>query len=85
MLGPPAVVQGEAPHPKPSPPPNPANPPHPQNDFLASSRAAALESERCSVVIGNEASDLDSVVSSITYARLLQEKAGPGEPISALP
>ena len=49
-----------------------------QNSFLAAAKAAAVARQPCRVVIGNEASDLDSIASSIAYARLLQAQTPPG-------
>ena len=49
----------------------------PLNAYLARARQGALSrAGRLSVVVGNEASDLDSMVCSIAYARLLSLQQG---------
>eukprot|EP00240_Pyramimonas_obovata_P013833 CAMPEP_0118925280 /NCGR_PEP_ID=MMETSP1169-20130426/3195_1 /TAXON_ID=36882 /ORGANISM="Pyramimonas obovata, Strain CCMP722" /LENGTH=197 /DNA_ID=CAMNT_0006866531 /DNA_START=278 /DNA_END=868 /DNA_ORIENTATION=- len=48
--------------------------------YLRRCRAALRGSDPVTVVMGNEAADLDSCVSALTYAFLLDKEAEPGSP-----
>ena len=50
------------------------------NIYLSEARNSLDRGEAGAVVIGNEAADLDSMVSAIVYGRLVSALAAPGTP-----
>ena len=51
------------------------------NTYLAEARASVDRADAGAIVIGNEAADLDSMVSAILYARLASAFRAPGAPL----
>ncbi|MDJ0947398.1 MAG: DHH family phosphoesterase [Alphaproteobacteria bacterium] len=50
------------------------------NTFLAEARAAVQGAEAGPIVLGNEAADLDSMVSAVLYGQLASARRAPGAP-----